>query len=76
MRILAAALAISCALATGAAQAERADREKEIVVGADRLIADDGNRTSGDCCSSTCRYAPATQACGPPRACPCATQNF
>ncbi len=32
-------------LATGAA-AERSDREKEIVVGADRLTADDANRTS------------------------------
>ena len=30
----------------GAARAERADREKEIVVGADRLTADDANRTS------------------------------
>jgi len=29
-----------------AAQAERADREKEIVIGADRLTADDKNRTS------------------------------
>lgn len=28
------------------ASAERADRDKEIVVGADRLIADDANRTS------------------------------
>ena len=28
------------------AAAERADREKEIVVGADRLTADDANRTS------------------------------
>jgi cysteine-rich repeat protein len=26
---------------------------------------DDGNRTSGDCCSSTCRHEPVTQACGP-----------
>ena len=32
--------------ASGGARAERADREKEIVVGADRLIADDANRTS------------------------------
>jgi lipopolysaccharide export system protein LptA len=33
-------------LAAGAAHAERADREKEIVVGADKLLADDANRTS------------------------------
>ena len=32
--------------ASGLARAERADREKEIVVGADRLTADDANRTS------------------------------
>jgi lipopolysaccharide export system protein LptA len=38
-----AAAAIACA--TGAL-AERADREKEIVIGADRLTADDANRTS------------------------------
>jgi lipopolysaccharide export system protein LptA len=41
-KLLAAALALC---ATGAA-AEKSDREKEIVVGADRLIADDANRTS------------------------------
>ena len=34
------------ALAAPAAHAERADREKEIVVGADRLTADDAKRTS------------------------------
>ncbi len=26
---------------------------------------DDGNRTSGDCCSSACHNEPATQSCGP-----------
>lgn len=36
---------VLCALALPAA-AERADREKEIVVGADRLTADDVNKTS------------------------------
>jgi lipopolysaccharide export system protein LptA len=46
MRILVAALAVLCGLVTGAANAERADREKEIVVGADRLTADDANRVS------------------------------
>jgi lipopolysaccharide export system protein LptA len=34
------------ALAAAPTLAERADREKEIVVGADRLTADDANRTS------------------------------
>jgi lipopolysaccharide export system protein LptA len=34
------------ALAALGAHGERADREKEIVVGADRLVADDANRTS------------------------------
>lgn len=43
MRRAAFLLAIACALP---AAAERADREKEIVVGADRLTADDANRTS------------------------------
>ena len=38
-------LAIAALGAPGAA-AERSDREKEIVVGADRLVADDANRTS------------------------------
>ena len=33
-------------LAAAGAAAERGDREKEIVVGADRLTADDANRTS------------------------------
>jgi lipopolysaccharide export system protein LptA len=37
---------LACAFACGSAFAERADREKEIVVGADRLVADDANRTS------------------------------
>ena len=37
---------IACVFACGNALAERADREKEIVVGADRLTADDANRTS------------------------------
>ncbi len=39
-------LAVSLALAAADAAAERADREKEIVVGADHLTADDANRTS------------------------------
>jgi len=42
----AAILAACVALAAQGALAERADREKEIVVGADRLTADDANRTS------------------------------
>ena len=46
MRVIAAALAATFGLATLAAHAERADREKEIVVGADHLTADDANRTS------------------------------
>ena len=46
MRILAAALAAAFGLATLAAHAEKADREKEIIVGADHLTADDANRTS------------------------------
>lgn len=49
MRLAAIALLAAAALASGApapARAERADREKEIVVGADRLTADDANRTS------------------------------
>ena len=37
---------LGCALACGSALAERADREKEIVVGADHLTADDSNRIS------------------------------
>ena len=45
MRLLVLPL-LACALACGNAFAERADREKEIVVGADRLVADDANRTS------------------------------
>jgi len=40
------ALAIALALAALPAAAESGDREKEIVVGADRLTADDANRTS------------------------------
>src|SRR5258706_9737287 len=39
-----AAAALACMAVS--AHAERADREKEIVVGADRLTADDANRTS------------------------------
>jgi lipopolysaccharide export system protein LptA len=39
-------LAFPLALAAVNAAAERGDREKEIVVGADRLTADDANRTS------------------------------
>ncbi len=45
MRRVVLALA-ACALGCGVAFAERADREKEIVVGADHLTADDANRTS------------------------------
>jgi lipopolysaccharide export system protein LptA len=39
---------VACALACGATSslAERADRDKEIVVGADKLTADDNSRTS------------------------------
>ncbi len=44
-RLRSAALALLVA-ASLPALSERADREKEIVVGADRLTADDGNRTS------------------------------
>jgi lipopolysaccharide export system protein LptA len=40
------ALAFALAALAAPAAAERADREKEIVVGADRLTADDANRTS------------------------------
>jgi len=39
-------LALSLTALAAPAAAERADREKEIVVGADRLTADDANRTS------------------------------
>ena len=39
-------LAIAALLLATSAAAERSDREKEIVVGADRLTADDANRTS------------------------------
>ena len=42
----ATALLAAAAGACLPALAERADREKEIVVGADRLVADDANRTS------------------------------
>lgn len=42
----AATLALALALAAAPALAEKGDREKEIVVGADRLVADDANRTS------------------------------
>ena len=44
--LLTATLALPLALACPPAGAERGDREKEIVVGADRLTADDANRTS------------------------------
>jgi len=40
------ALALALALMAPCAHAERADREKEIVVGADRLTADDANKVS------------------------------
>jgi len=46
MRALASLLAVLAAAAPAASLAERADREKEIVVGADHLTADDANRTS------------------------------
>jgi lipopolysaccharide export system protein LptA len=38
--------ALVCIAAALPASAERADREKEIVVGADKLVADDANHTS------------------------------
>ena len=41
-----AVLALASLAVALPAAAERADREKEIVVGADKLIADDANRTS------------------------------
>ena len=43
---LASAIAAALLVAAPAALAERADREKEIVVGADRLTADDANKVS------------------------------
>jgi lipopolysaccharide export system protein LptA len=46
MRTLSTALIAVVLAAPAALHAERADREKEIVVGADRLTADDANRTS------------------------------
>ncbi len=46
MNALRAAALILLACAAMPAAAERADREKEIVVGADRLTADDANRIS------------------------------
>jgi len=47
MRAFAAALiALPATLCAVPAAAERGDREKEIVVGADRLLADDAKRTS------------------------------
>jgi lipopolysaccharide export system protein LptA len=46
MRTIVLPLLAGAALAATCAFAERADREKEIVVGADRLTADDANRTS------------------------------
>ncbi|MGZ5073535.1 MAG: LptA/OstA family protein, partial [Usitatibacter sp.] len=41
-----AAVLLASVLACASAHAERADRDKEIVVGADHLLADDANRTS------------------------------
>lgn len=46
MRALVLVIAALAAAALPAARAERADREKEIVVGADHLTADDAKRTS------------------------------
>jgi lipopolysaccharide export system protein LptA len=46
MKPLLACLAAALLLPAPAALAERADREKEIVVGADRLTADDANKVS------------------------------
>jgi len=43
---LTAAFVAALAIAALPAAAERADREKEIVVGADRLVADDAKKTS------------------------------
>jgi lipopolysaccharide export system protein LptA len=45
-RVAPSLAALLAAFACGFALAERADREKEIVVGADHLLADDANRTS------------------------------
>ncbi len=44
MRPATLAIAMAAVLACAAARAERADREKEMVVNADRLTADDANR--------------------------------
>ena len=44
--LLACTLVLPLVLAPFGAAAEKGDREKEIVVGADRLLADDANRTS------------------------------
>ncbi|HXN15597.1 MAG TPA: lipopolysaccharide transport periplasmic protein LptA [Usitatibacter sp.] len=44
--IFSGGLAAALVILAGAAGAERADREKEIVVGADHLTADDANHTS------------------------------
>ncbi|MDQ3026489.1 MAG: lipopolysaccharide transport periplasmic protein LptA [Pseudomonadota bacterium] len=46
MRTKTLQLAVAALLLATSAAAERSDREKEIVVGADRLTADDANRTS------------------------------
>ncbi len=46
MRVLASAFAFLFTLGSLGVHAERADREKDIVVGADHLTADDANRTS------------------------------
>ena len=46
MRITMLPIAVAALLLATSAAAERSDREKEIVVGADRLTADDANRVS------------------------------
>lgn len=46
MRRAAVALALALVAGAAATRAERADREKEIVVGADRLTANDARKTS------------------------------
>ena len=46
MRLVHASLLAFLACACASALAERSDREKEIIVNADRLTADDANRTS------------------------------
>ena len=46
MRVTPLQFTVAALLLATSAAAERSDREKEIVVGADRLTADDANRTS------------------------------